>query len=92
MGAAADRTIVRTRFALGKALFEKGKISQARKEFLICVKSYPVFILRAYVYLFFCAVGNRTADVFLKMWRFMWSLFIRRLAFRKDNFLNETSR
>ena len=75
MGVTADKKIVKVHYLLGKAFFEKNQITQARKEFVYCAKSYPLMIKRVYFYLFFCLIGKTPANVILKFWRFVWNLF-----------------
>ncbi len=78
LGALADKTIIKLHYRLGRALFESNEISQARKEFLFCAKSYPLMIKRVYPYLFFCVLGRTPANVVLKFWRFLWNHFFKK--------------
>ncbi len=78
LGVLADKKIVKLHYWLGRALFESNLISQARREFVFCAKSYPMLIKKVYLYLFFCVLGKTRANVILKFWRFLWNHFIKK--------------
>ncbi|MFC2166815.1 glycosyltransferase family A protein [Acidobacteriota bacterium] len=78
LGAIADKKIVKLHYWFGRALFENNEVSQARKEFVFCAKSYPFMIKKVYLYLFFCVIGRSSTNVILKFWRFLWNHFFKK--------------